>query len=177
MRGMRVGRWLLLAAALAVVGCDEVGDAIDDWRYKGTHLGVQKCIDRNKVDVVSIVTIRTNCVKKHEKAVSVFLDGQASYSAYFGAGRLYFSGHVTNKTSQYIVTSFSIEVTHDDMEPGKKDVMFFDKLWLEPGVRYDFSIPATDLTFQPDINRLNDGDEFYYSWTPRSPMGVEINVD
>jgi hypothetical protein len=167
----------LLVAALALSGCDEIEEQVEAWRYKGTHVGVQKCIDRKKTETTALATIRATCAAAHEKTVPVSLAGRASYSWNFGDQSWSFKGHVKNTSPNYIVTAFTIDVTHDDMREGQQDAKSFSGLWIEPDKSYSFAIEGQELTFQPKLGRLRDGDKFFYDWHPSEPRGIEITAD
>ncbi len=168
---------LISLALLSLTACDEIQQRVENVFYKGTHIGVQKCIERNKVDVVSERTIKLSCTKKHQKQVWVDLNGKSGYRSNFGTKEYTFSGYVENKSINAIVTSFEVIIHHDDMADNVSDKKRFDNVWIEPSQTFYFSFEVSEIKHQPNQERLEEENAGYYGWYTSNEMGVEIQTE
>ena len=166
---------LVFLASISLSACDEVQQKIENIFYKGTHVGVQKCIERNSVDVVSERTIKLSCARNHQKPVWIDLNGRSGYRQISYSDEYSFGGYVENKSIDVIVTSFDVFIHHRDMPENASDSKRFENMWIEPGRTYHFELDKSDLKYQPSKEHLGDDD--YYSWYTSNEMGVEIQTE
>ena len=166
-----------LLAALAVSGCDQLDKIVDRILYEGTHIGVQRCIERNKTEMISEKIIMDLCIKEHEIQIYAETDGRAGYRKNFALSDelYYFSGILENTSDKYVITSFKVTVVHEDMEEGESDEKVFGGHWIEPKQSVEFKIGEDELSFQPKKNRIYDGDKSLFNWTPIT-YGVRISL-
>jgi hypothetical protein len=171
----QITRAMALISTIGLVGCDEAQQQYDKVFYKGTHIGVQKCIERSQSDVVTEDTIKKLCINKHQKKMYVEMGGKAGYRNY--SGKTSFSGNLINKSQDLIITSFKISVTHEDRDEIEPDTKKFEGLWIEPGKNYVFTIESNELKFTPEKSRFRDGDKHLFNWDIERTMAVRIKVD
>lgn len=169
---------LALTIVTALTACDQVDKIVERTLYKGTHIGLDKCVQRAQTTLVSGDVVRRACVQLHEHDVLAEINGRAGYEQTIGsAGKFVFKGSVVNDSSQYVVTAFSLELHHDDMDTAQWDSKTFRDLWIEPGRSFSILIDNDELSFQPKEDRIKEGDKFLYNWTVSKVRGITISVD
>lgn len=125
----------LIAAILLLSGCDEIGGVIESAMNKGTHKGVQLCVDANKTDILSGEATLRACIQKHEKFLAGSIaDGLASIEPKKSEDGILWNGDIPNKSSVNVITHVAVSVILYD-EDGKEIEFTFDidDLWIEPG--------------------------------------------
>lgn len=167
MRGLPV-LWLpLLSVPLG--GC---ADGILEYWYKGTTKGVTICQNRAAGQSLAKETVRSICVRKHQKQIADELEGKAGYrGGQPYKGPVSFSGSVTNKSHSVVVTQYSIWVSHIDA-PGERTTESFSDRWIEPNYSNSFSIDNEKLNYPPKESE-NQKDKFM--WSTTDVYGIDIS--
>jgi hypothetical protein len=153
-----------------------LGGFVDNVRFKGTSVGVTKCVERNKQEGVPHQLIKRRCVDENQKKLeNDVVAGSSGYESIYTN----YSGTVENKTNDKIITSFEIHVSHDDNidSSGKKitEIIPFE-IWILPN--QSKKIYRSDLKFHPKQNRLYEGEgdsrKFFYSVSFQNVKGVDF---
>jgi hypothetical protein len=92
------------------------------------------------------------------------IEGRAGYSPDGGE----FSGRLTNKSANFIITEVQISLKHADRETA--ETLYLEGLWIEPQGSLNF---IAQVNFRPMPNRRNNRDLF--QWSVSSTLGLEIN--
>jgi hypothetical protein len=88
------------------------GKLIDDWKYKGTSIGVTKCVERSKQEGVDNYYIKKKCVDKHESDLSPNPPSKViiRYTPYVQFIEIFY----TNLSEDKIITYFELLISHED---------------------------------------------------------------
>jgi len=150
---------------------------MDNALYGGTHLGVEKCVERNKTDTIKVKTIRALCARQHQKFIR-FADLSGRAGLYGKSdNNVSFSGNVTNNSSKTIVTQFEIRISYTNLDPESVDVKLFEDQWIEPGTDGSFSFRSSDLKFAAKAMKDHkSGADRPFKWSIGKIRGVEIRV-
>ena len=170
-----MAKWTVVIVLFLLPGCDFVESQIESYLYRGTHIGVQKCIDRNGTASIEMKSLRNACARKHQKEVKANFGGKAGFKKAYDGG-YNFSGHVINRNPNAIVTSYRVFLKHKDMAENKNVSKFFQDVWIEPNKSHEFTIKKSELDFQPAKDRLESGDDVF-QWSSNFEQGVTIKTD
>ena len=173
-----------------------LGGFVDDLRFKGTTIGVTKCVERNQQEGLPNSFIKGNCIKKnHKNLESNTLDGSTGYGSTFsysdpkkseclepsplemwaGGCRNIVSnyvGTIKNTTKDKVITRFEIHVSHEDNidSSGKKitEILPF-KVWILPNKSFKVNVSKENLMFHPNLSRKS-----LSTWSIRNVKGVDF---
>jgi hypothetical protein len=152
---------------LPLGGCDSISDWLLEQRYSGSFKGAAACVRSLERAGSSQAAARSSCGAKHQRPTFVELQGRAGYILDGDE----FSGTLTNKTPNFIVTSFSLIVKHvDNPNP---DYLNIYGVWIEPHQTYQFSMRTN---FRPPRNRLRaDTNPPLFTWELNWSYGLKLN--
>tara|TARA_R110002072_G_scaffold44768_12_gene124945 strand:- start:1711 stop:2292 length:582 start_codon:yes stop_codon:yes gene_type:complete len=127
----------LLFTGLLLGACDEISNFVESKYQKGTHKGVQLCVERNKTDVLSLEATRDACTRKHQKKIDYMAaTGRGSITREYGGNRVIFDGYAENISDNSVITHIEIVVHYYDND-GRKYTRraSINKLWIEPSAK------------------------------------------
>lgn len=163
---------IFLVFILAACGDTSEPEIIRDLSlYKGTDYGIQACTKQESPEAPSGTARRQNCIKEHEKPLSVRIGGKGSYQII--GGSVSFTGYLQNHSAQQIITSFEVKLHHNDMTDGHFDAKLLDNLWIMPGEKMDFMLSSEELTHLPSTDQIEQADTALYSWDMTNIRGVD----
>jgi|ERR1700730_5999985 hypothetical protein len=161
--------WAVFCIAPLLGACD-AEMILEEWWFKGTTKGVSLCKARGTDQGVSNNTIQEVCVKKHQKLIHPSVDGTAGFAKDIGVA--YFRGSLENKSTDYVITSYTISVTHKSA-PDKTTIKAFEHRWVEPHESNYFYIENNDLKFKPE--KPEDFENDSLDWSIPTILGVQIS--
>jgi hypothetical protein len=178
----------VLAVLLPVLagGCDEIAARVDNALHGGTHIGVQRCIDRNRTETLSTEPVRRLCIAANERAIAevpgvrVTFHGPTEprtrleklFSEGVPAAR--FTVEVTNDAAAHVVTSYRLHVAYA-REPAADDkVRAVAGQWLEPGEAMTLEIADVELALEAALPA--DVTEAEFRWWISDVRGIAIAV-
>jgi hypothetical protein len=181
-------------------GCDRVDNRTVNWLddavewvrdpfYRGTNIGYLRCVKDNENNPEVGLTkdlVLSRCSAKHALEKEIPVDARGAYLAsgpddskvpppkgWVPITKPFFAVWITNKSSNKIVTTVVLRVTHaDDLDASGKqipEILKAENLWVEPS-KEDF-VPITNLKFFPNPDRLK-----HFSWSILSVRGLRIKV-
>lgn len=153
---------LALAVVLAASSCG----MLDDWRYHGTQIALQRCIEDVTTKFVGDAQATRFCVRQQEVELErTKLDGVGGFHTL--GNSVYFEGNVTNEGSDVIVTSFSVAVrAKGARSAGTKS---FRDLALHASERFQFGLYGGEMGPTPPTSAEEPVD-----WTITSVKGIRL---
>jgi hypothetical protein len=153
-----------LAVPLALSGCG--------WFEVATTREYGKCRASLVEQGLSTDAARAFCVVANEGPAKIPLKGNAVYRT-AGDG-VSFVGRVENPSTKDVVTGFTLKVQHPSI--GKSELLRIDRVWIEPGASFDFTIPQGSLAYvPPPERRVNPGPEgSRWTWDVDEVRGIPI---
>ena len=157
---MKPWTYILLPVALLLSGCD--GDGWTEMWNAGTTKAFAACLRHGEMQRLSEPTVRRRCLEKHQRSIANPLAGEARYTQ--GT----FQGRVTNKGADFIVTEYSVALTHSAAP--KTDAVVFSQRFIEPQQNDSFEVYS--LSYFPMANPDRNKDKF--SWETKDIKGLRI---
>ena len=140
--------WLLILFALFLGSCEQMNK-----KKTNTIENLEKCIKKNKSDLLDSEIIKNNCVTKLQKKIERFDKDIKRYGGSAGPKQFFeFAGFIENYTSDIVITEFKIEFEHEKNydEQGnniiceeKSDCIKYEfakvfNRWVQPGQKENF---------------------------------------
>jgi|SaaInlStandDraft_5_1057022.scaffolds.fasta_scaffold153756_1 hypothetical protein len=167
---------LCLISYLTLTGFS-FGKLIDDWKYKGTSIGVKKCIERSKQEGIDNFYIKEKCIDKHERDLSPNPPSKVviRYSRYVQFIEIIY----TNLSKDKIITYFELLVSHEDNKQ-KDGTQIVEKhkvknLMISPNSqkwRTIYIVSSKQKYFIPKSDRLKN-----FNYSIESVKGIDFVVD
>jgi hypothetical protein len=88
-----------------------LGGFVDNVRFKGTSVGITKCVERNKQEEISQGIIREKCFEEHQKILKMPPNEVRGKYVTF-SGMSFFEITYTNNSSDMVITYFQVKVSH-----------------------------------------------------------------
>lgn len=154
-------------------GCDEAKSRLDKLYYDGTHIGVQRCIENAKNEIVELETIKRVCIRQNEKNLSANVDGTLSFSMVQGVLEV----NACNLSADVIVTRLFLKIRYGNNETNvdTSDTEKLGKsLWIEP--KKCVSLYIQDLSPKPNSADVQE-QKPYFQWSVESTYGIRIYVE
>ena len=102
----------IILMLILLTACENAIETVTTHFEKGTNIAYSRCLEKNKGKGISGETIEKLCREKHEEIITNKIDGRAGYQ--WSSGLCIFSGWITNKSKDKIVTTLNISITHED---------------------------------------------------------------
>ncbi len=160
-------RLAVLLGSVLASGCNPVESISEEWN-RGTIKGVNICKAAGLREGLTEATVRKICSTRHQKSIPDTLRGRAGYDGY--GSNAAFSGSVTNNSDAYIVTEFTVRITHLRAPAGGREHKTFSGVWLEPRGWSPFAFDSNDLSFKPAQDMTND-----FIWDTTDVRGIKID--
>lgn len=157
------GTILIGATVFMIAGCTQ------EQRLQGTVAGFKGCLEKALKQGLLPSGQRAHCLGKHEHNIPVKLEGKAGYNGIFARGLVYFEGYVENKSTDYVVTNFTVVLKRLDKDMVQSEAV---KAHLEPGDEHKIYI--NDLEYTPNEGE-NGKDKF--EWYIDNIRGLKISTD
>ncbi len=148
--------------ALLLAGCD-FEEEINSGNTKGFAICKKKAEEQGSV---SKLTIQNVCAEKHQRNLSVdFLDGRAGFSKSYEQN--VFSGSVENKSSDVVITAYTVSITHKKVGTVTRDVK---GVWIEPGKSEYFNVNDLPYAKEPDLPTEHEN----FTWNTLNNKGIKV---
>jgi hypothetical protein len=154
-----------------------LGGFVDDMRFKGTSVGITKCVERNKQEGVDHLLIKNKCIDKHERDLSPnpLSKVKIGYTPYVQFIEIFYA----NLSEGKIITYFELLISHEDNK--KKDGTQIvekhkvDNLMILPNTQKWRTIhidTSNQKYFRPKKDRLRN-----FDYSIENVKGVDFVVD
>jgi hypothetical protein len=146
-----------------IAGCTQ------EQRLQGTVAGYKACLEKVSKQGLQPSAQRVHCLAKHESSIPVTLGGTARYHSNFANEVIDFRGNVENKSTDYVVTKFTVILRLKD-----KDITQITdvNVHLEPGQKGEFYV--SDLEYTPNDDETKK-DKF--EWGMDNVRGLKVSTD
>ena len=91
---------LYLTSYLVLTGFS-LGGFVDDLRFKGTSVGITKCVERNKQEGISRGLIRRKCIEENQKILKPNPPSEVTGRYKISTGTPYFEVTYKNKSKRF----------------------------------------------------------------------------